>query len=207
MSKSSHKTVEELASEKSLPLDKVFALLGEAGIHVNDPKHQLTEAEIDAMLKHHYLKTSELKSKTASTSNKLSISSRKITLTRQKTSELKITNSSGKKTTVPVIVKTKKVYIKVPPKEAEIAIPPAEELTIENNSLGDNSKSIEVNVLETVNTDNIVSSVDSLKEELSSNEVSVHKESSANEEITKNNLEVGLKENLKDKEIKALTLP
>lgn len=110
MSSVTDKTVEQLASEVNWTVESFMELLHAAGVQVTNPKHVLSKEEKNKLFEYK-MKKQQQTEKGAESKGKLSISSKKVTLTRQKTSELKI---QGRKTSVAVTVKARKIYNKSP---------------------------------------------------------------------------------------------
>lgn len=132
-------TVEELARQVGgIPLETMYAQLAQAGVVVSKPDDMLTEEQRLALLQ--FLKNER---GTESALEK----PKKISLKRRKVSEIKVTRSSGRKSTVSVVNKQRRVYVKKDPQE-EAAAEAEKELEAEENKLNDIATDSESTVAE-----------------------------------------------------------
>lgn len=98
-------TVEKLAKITNVTVEHLLQQMKDAGIPATDGAHVLSEDEKQKLLAH-------LRSSGGATSEKAEVGSKKITLKRQKTSELKVKDSEGRKKTVAIKVRKKRTYLK-----------------------------------------------------------------------------------------------
>ncbi len=96
-------TVEKLAKITNVTVEHLLTQMHEAGIPVSDGKHVLSEEEKQKLLSH---------LRNAGTDKTPEKSSKKITLKRQTTSELKVKNAEGRNKTVAIKVRKKRTYLK-----------------------------------------------------------------------------------------------
>ncbi|MDB6097291.1 MAG: infB [Francisellaceae bacterium] len=97
-------TVAQLAKSIGVPLEKLMQQLQKAGVDISDPKAQVSDQQKQDLLA--YLKKESGEGQENLTAPK------KITLKRKSVSEIKVTSSSGKKTTVSVVRKRQRVFVK-----------------------------------------------------------------------------------------------
>ena len=90
-------TVEQFASELKLPTSLLLEQLKSAGVHKSSAEDQLSEADKAALLSHLRKEHGTLAPKS------------KITLTRKSSTEIKITDNTGKARTIQVEVRKKRV--------------------------------------------------------------------------------------------------
>ena len=117
-------TVAKLADVVKQPVERLLAQLKEAGISVADSEHNLTEEEKQKLLS--FLRGGH---------ENISVSMpKKVTLKRQKVSELKVTDAQGRRKTVEVKRRLKRTYVNVTAQQPTEEIPPAvnEEAIIES---------------------------------------------------------------------------
>ncbi|MGE3919460.1 MAG: translation initiation factor IF-2 [Gammaproteobacteria bacterium] len=130
MAKTGEISVTALAKVVRQPIDTFLAQLKEAGIPVSDPDHVLTEAEKLQFLA--FLR----KDKESAEKVETGVTPKKVTLKRQKVSELTVTNAKGQRQRVSVKVRTKKTYMNVtekPPEEEPEVKPEVQEPVREKN--------------------------------------------------------------------------
>lgn len=95
-------TVQQFAESINVPVEKLVSQLESAGVFSKQPEDKISQEEKQLLLT--FLKAgSEAKGLSGP---------KKITLRRTSVSELKVTQSSGKKTTVSVVRKQRRVYVK-----------------------------------------------------------------------------------------------
>ncbi|MFM8453608.1 MAG: translation initiation factor IF-2 [Gammaproteobacteria bacterium] len=110
-------TVQQFAESIGIPVEKLMSQLTAAGIAAKQPQDAINQDEKQSLLS--FLKSDSLGPK-------------KITLRRTSVSELRVTQSSGKKTTVSVVRKQKRVYVKKDnPTATEAEIIPEPEVKLE----------------------------------------------------------------------------
>jgi translation initiation factor IF-2 len=117
-------TVAKLADVVKQPVERLLAQLKEAGISVADSEHNLTEEEKQKLLS--YLRGGH---------ENISVSvPKKVTLKRQKVSELKMTDAQGRRKTVAVKQRLKRTYVNVTAQQPTEEMPPTaiEEAPIES---------------------------------------------------------------------------
>jgi translation initiation factor IF-2 len=103
-------TISKLANILGEQAEELLSQLNAAGIVISDISHALSNKEREEILE--FVKSKRKSTLTAT-------SPKKITLTRQKTSELKVTTSQGQRKTVAVKVKSKKTYVNIKAQEEE----------------------------------------------------------------------------------------
>src|SRR5690625_2388881 len=96
-SRMSSTTVAQFAQELKRPAEELLELLREAGVELNAVDDPITEAD---------------KAKLLASLQRRSHGSRKITLTRRETSEIRQADSSGRSRTIPVETRRSRVYVK-----------------------------------------------------------------------------------------------
>ncbi|MCK5877697.1 MAG: translation initiation factor IF-2 [Candidatus Marithrix sp.] len=121
-------TVKQFADKLGVPIERLLTQLGQAGLPVKIAADEIDEKEKNQLLT--YLRHLHGKDDVEQTS---STNPKKITLKRKTTSELKVSNPTGRTKTVHVEVRKKRTYVKsspnktIPEPEKEIVSSPSED--------------------------------------------------------------------------------
>ncbi|MCG5511806.1 translation initiation factor IF-2 [Ectothiorhodospira shaposhnikovii] len=116
-------TVKQLSEVVGTPVERLLEQLSEAGVPVADPDQTVTEEQKLQLLEH----LRKVHGKTSEAGQ-----SRRITLRRKSTTELKVTSAQGRAKTVSVEVRKRRTYVKQGETEAAVVEEASESPAMEN---------------------------------------------------------------------------
>ncbi|MBK1672181.1 translation initiation factor IF-2 [Ectothiorhodospira shaposhnikovii] len=119
-------TVKQLSEVVGTPVERLLEQLSEAGVPVADPDQTVTEEQKLQLLEH----LRKVHGKTSEAGQ-----SRRITLRRKSTTELKVTSAQGRAKTVSVEVRKRRTYVKQG--EADAALAEAEQESLVEETLSE----------------------------------------------------------------------